>query len=156
MKTIKAGLLMVALAILSLNLSGCGTGSDQPELGLVTGTVTLDDKPLKGIEVVFHPENGRPARGKTDSDGRYELTYIYKTFGTKLGHNRVEIAPNEEGEDEDSEGDGGGEQDGAAKKRSKPGKIKIPARYNSKSELKANVEVGENVFDFNLESKVSE
>lgn len=152
-KTIKAALLAVALSILSLNLSGCGATSDQPELGLVTGTVTLDGQPLNGIEVVFHPDNGRPARGKTDPDGKYELTYIRQTLGTKLGHNRVEIAPNEEGE-EDSAGDDDSENNGAAK-TAKPGKIKIPARYNTKSELEVDVQPEENVFDFKLESKSS-
>lgn len=142
----------VVLSFLILIVPGCGGVSDQPELGQVTGTVTLDGQPVSGIAVVFYPDSGRPARGTTDVNGKYELTYIRRTLGTKLGHNRVEIAPNEEGE-EDSEDDAGSEGDGPAKTPSKSGKVKIPARYNTKSELEADVQPGRNVFDFKLESK---
>jgi hypothetical protein len=155
----KHTLLAVALATLALHLSGCGGVSDQPELGRVTGTIMLDGEPLSDIAVVFHPDNGRPARGKTDSDGKYELTYIRQTRGCKVGHNRVEIAPNEEGEneelEEDSEEAGNTEDVGAAKRPMKRGKAEVPARYNSKSELEADVQPGENVFDFKLDSKQS-
>ena len=130
---------------------GCGGSSDQPELGQVTGKITLDGKPLSGIAVVFQPDNGRPARGMTDAEGMYELTYIRQTKGTKVGPNRVEIAPSEDGEAEESE-DSGEESQPAAKKQTKSGKPKIPARYNVKSELKADVKAGKNTFNFELES----
>lgn len=159
MKTINTPLLAVALATLVLNLSGCGGGSDRPELGHVTGTITLDGEPVSGTVVVFYPDNGRPARGKTDFDGKYELTYIHKTPGSKVGHNRVEIAPNEEGDneedEEDSEQAGDTENVGAAQRPRTAGKVVIPARYNTKSELEADVQPGENVFDFKLESQQS-
>lgn len=142
---------MCALTTLILNLSGCGSASDRPELGLVTGRITLDGAPLSNIAVVFSPDNGRPARGKTDSDGHYELTYIGNTPGCKVGHNRVEIAPNEEGE-EDAEDADDTENVGAAKPL-KSGKPTIPARYNIKSELEADVQPGENTFDFQLDGK---
>jgi hypothetical protein len=151
LKTIKDGLLMVALSMFALQLSGCGRVNDQPDLGQVTGTVALDGAPLKGIEVVFYPDSGRPARGKTYADGKYELRYIREVFGTKVGHNRVEIAPSEEGE-EDSEGDDSSENDNAKQTR-KRGKVKIPARYNTETVLEADVQPYENVFDFKLESK---
>lgn len=150
-KTMKHAFPAVALCTLVLNLSGCGGKSDQPELGRVTGTVTLDGAPLGGVAVVFHPDNGRPARGRTNAEGKYELTYIGNTPGSKIGNNRVEIAPNEEGE-EDS-GDAGDTENTGAAKRPTRGKIEIPARYNIKSELKADVKPGENVFDFKLDSK---
>jgi hypothetical protein len=150
-KTIQSGLLTVTLSMLALNLCGC-SGSDRPELGLVVGTITLDDKPVSGIVVVFQPDEGRPARGKTDQEGHYELTYIAKTPGCKVGHNRVQIAPNEEGEDESTEA--ADTESAAPPKRSKPGKVEIPAHYNTKSELEADVQPGENVFDFHLVSKV--
>lgn len=127
---------------------GCGGPGDQPELGEVSGTVTLDGKPLSGIAVVFQPESGRPARGMTDAQGKYELTYIRQTKGTKVGPNRVEIAPSEDGEVEDSESSD--EENASAPKRSN--KPKIPARYNTKSELKADVKAGKNTFDFKLDS----
>jgi hypothetical protein len=118
---------------------------------LVTGTITLDDQPLTDTVVVFHPDNGRPARGKTDEEGKYELTYIGNTPGCKVGHNRVEVGPTEEGE-EDSEDATNTESEGAAKVPV-PSRSKVPSRYNSKSELEANVESGDQVVDFKLTSK---
>lgn len=145
MKTTSGSIL--AAATLLLALSGCGGVSDQPELGLVTGTVMLDNQPLKGIAVTFLPDNGRPATGTTDENGDYELIYIGKTPGCKVGHNRVEIGFDEEaGEDDATEGDD------AAPTPGDTGKNDIPSRYNAESELEANVKPGENVFDFDLKS----
>lgn len=149
MKTIQAGGLAVAAL---LSLAGCGGPSDQPELGQVKGTVTLDGKPLGDTEVVFYPDSGRPARGRTDAEGKYELTYIRETPGTKVGHNRVEIAPSEEGGDVEAEVAAATQGETPAAKAGKPGKPVIPERYNSKSELEADVKPGENTFDFKLES----
>ncbi|OAI53284.1 hypothetical protein AYO47_05120 [Planctomyces sp. SCGC AG-212-M04] len=137
-----------AMAVFALSLVGCGSNSDQPELGQVTGTITLDGEPLNGIAVVFYPDSGRPARGKTNAEGKYDLTYIRETKGTKVGHNRVEVAPDEEGGEDEAESD-----EAAAKPKAKGGKPKIPAQYNTKSILEADVKPGENVFDFKLESK---
>ncbi len=140
------------LTIMSLAMAwlvGCGGSSDQPELGEVTGTITLDGKPLSGVAVVFQPENGRPARGMTDANGKYELTYIRQTKGSKVGPNRVEIAPSEEGESEESEGSDTVNANLPARQSTK---AKIPARYNLKSELNAEVKPGKNTFDFELKS----
>lgn len=150
MKIIRDCRMGLALSAIVLGLSGCQT-SDQPELGHVTGTVTLDGKPINGIEVVFYPDDGRPARGRTNAEGMYELRYIRDTMGTKVGHNRVEIAPNEEGEEEDAP-ETEGDDTPAAKKPAKSKKPAIPARYNTKSVLEADVQPGENTFDFPLES----
>ena len=43
--------------ILLLSIAGC-SGGDQPRLGAVHGTVTLDDAPLAGAMVVFTPADG--------------------------------------------------------------------------------------------------
>jgi hypothetical protein len=146
---------MAILSVLSLSLWGC-SGSDRPVLGEVTGTVTLDGGPLSGVDVVFSPDKGRPARGRTDENGKYTLTYIGKTLGSKVGHNRVEIAPNEEeGENtyENSIGVPDGEKGDVVQVSPEPRIGTVPARYNTNSELKADVKPGQNVFDFKLESK---
>ncbi|MBI1346004.1 hypothetical protein GC163_06920 [bacterium] len=154
MKTTQVALTVLSLSMLTFLLPGCGSGSDQPELGLVTGTITMDGEPLQGIAVVFQPDNGRPAYGKTDSTGKYELTYIRNTRGTKVGHNRVEIATSEEGEEDTEEELGDDEEStGGGQKSFERKKVKIPVRYNLKSELEADVQPGENVFDFQLTSK---
>lgn len=146
----RRSVIRIALSMLLLLQWGCST-SDQPELGLVKGTVTLDGKPLTGVAVVFQPDNGRPARGMTDAEGRYELTYIRQTKGTKVGPNRVEIAPSEEGEETD-EVEAGDDAQASTPARPKSGKPVVPARYNVRSELKVDVQSGENTFDFELES----
>lgn len=150
----------VALAVVLTVASGCGD-SDQPELGLVSGTVTLDGAPLNNVAITFVPDDGRPAMGKTDFDGTYQLTYIRDTLGCKLGHNRVQIGNTDETEMEMSleeelglelEGDEL-DQEPTKQGSSKSAPGRIPARYNTKSELEANVQPGENTFDFNLSSE---
>ncbi|QDT53468.1 hypothetical protein Pan44_14850 [Caulifigura coniformis] len=149
MKLVQQSFLTVTVAILTLNLTGCGGVSDQPDLGQVKGTITLDGQPLAGMAVVFFPENGRPAKATTTADGTYDLIYVRETRGTKLGKNRVEIAPSEGEDDAD---DAQSEENAPQRKAVKPSKPKIPARYNTKSELQADVKPGENVFDFKLET----
>lgn len=152
MKSIQVGCLVVALMVMLLCLSGCGGPSDQPDLGRVQGTITFDGQPLSGVVVVFQPDSGRPARGRTDTEGKYELTYIRSTRGTKVGHNRVEIAPSEE---DDDPAENEVDTETVSRKRPakfKSGKPKIPARYNIKTELEADVQPGNNTFDFELTS----
>lgn len=131
---------------------GCNNG-DQPQLGQVVGIVTLDGKPLSGVSVLFQPSDGRPAMGTTDSAGKYELTYIGQTKGTKVGPNRVEIASSEEGEESGEIDSGDGEPQADLKKSNRSGKPAVPARYNVQSELNVDVKPGENTFDFQLKSK---
>lgn len=78
------------IAIFFLVAAGCGNG-DRPQLGTVTGTVTLGGEPLKNVEITFSPDVGRPSYGKTDGDGRYELDYINDTKGAKLGKHNISI-----------------------------------------------------------------
>ena len=150
MNLLQIGQWTVILSVMLLSLPGCGGSSDQPELGQVQGTITLDGKPLGGVAVVFQPENGRPARGRTDAEGKYELTYIRDTRGTKVGLNRVEIAPSEEEDDPTEELTDADSRPSKRPVRSR--KPRVPARYNIKSELQADVQPGENVFDFALTS----
>lgn len=131
---------------------GCGGPSDQPELGQVTGTITLDGQPLGGVAVVFQPDNGRPARGRTDAAGRYELTYIRQTLGTKVGRNRVEVAPDEGAEESDTEDVANPDAPQQPVESVKSRKPAIPARYNTNSELEVDVKPGDNTFDFELQS----
>jgi hypothetical protein len=57
-----------------------GCGEPIPELAQVTGTVTMNGKPLPGVGIAFSPDPstghvGRTSRGLTDADGKYTLTY---------------------------------------------------------------------------------
>ena len=76
----------------AVSLSGCGGDvGDRPELGQVSGKVTLDDKPLVGALILFRPEEGRTATGTIGSDGSYTLEYLYKVPGCKVGPNIVSL-----------------------------------------------------------------
>jgi hypothetical protein len=79
-----------AFGIPLLLLIGCGS-SDQPELGTVSGSVTLDGKPLTRVEITFAPDVGRPSYGETGDDGMYELIYIRDTKGAKLGKHTITV-----------------------------------------------------------------
>ena len=153
MKNIKSGCLAFGMSALLLHLTGCSGTSDQPDLGQVIGTITLDGEPLPRTSVMFQPENGRPATGITDKEGRYELTYIRETKGTKIGKNLVQIGGNEESEDEEEavafDADGEPIAQASAQPTNKP---TIPVKYNLRSELEVDVQPGENTFDFDLES----
>ena len=81
---------LVAVALLCT--VGCGP-SNVPPLGLVTGTVTFNGKPLPNAEVSFNPQGGRMSFGATDSDGAYKLVYIQtqEVYGALPGPHRVAI-----------------------------------------------------------------
>ena len=76
-------------------LAGCGGGPSRPPTYPVEGTVTLDGKPLPDATVTFRPagtDSGqRPANGKTDADGRYQLTTFSAGDGAMAGSYRVAI-----------------------------------------------------------------
>lgn len=100
---------------------------------MVKGKVTLDGKPLAGASLVFEPiDPGRASTATTDDNGEYELIYIRKDKGAKVGAHTVRITAS--GQDSD---------------RSEL----LPARYNIESNLKADVQRGENTIDFPLTSK---
>jgi hypothetical protein len=106
-----------------------------PDVAPVTGTVTLNGEPLAGASVVFQSESGHSAMGTTDSTGSYQLTAPGNQKGAVIGLNKVKI---------NSQLD------------APPGpnwKDPIPARYNSASELSAQVNPGKNSFNFALERK---
>lgn len=82
-----------------------GGKSFTPDLGAVTGTVTVGGKPLVGATVWFHPEQKKKeSKGKsfhvtasvsqTDATGRYELMYDPndRLRGAVIGKCRVEIS----------------------------------------------------------------
>lgn len=89
-----AGLCMISC------LGGCGV-SRGPQLVPVTGTVTLDGKPLAGATVVFHPELPPAASGKTQviesqgitgNDGVFHLMNIHDgEKGAQPGLHKVTV-----------------------------------------------------------------
>lgn len=158
-------LIVIAFVPLMTGMIGCNGSTDQPELGHVAGTITIDGIPLPGVAVTFLPDEGRPAMGKTDAKGQYQLIYIRDTPGCKIGHNRVQIGNTEDSGDDPAERvvqenteDQALEGDDLVQEPEKEtfaqlATVEIPERYNLQSELEAIVKPGENTFDFSLSSK---
>ncbi|WP_417379668.1 DUF6795 domain-containing protein [Gimesia sp.] len=99
MKKIRAQYDPISMALCSVLLlmwiSGCsGSGESLPELMEVTGTVTLDGKPVENISVIFQPESTDQAssRGTTDAEGKFSLMYNQDASGAVPGMHKVRFA----------------------------------------------------------------
>lgn len=80
--------------VLLVVLTGCG-GDDR--VSRVSGTVTLDGKPVGDASLTFMPQaGGRPAFGVTADDGTYELTTFESGDGAVHGNHVVTITAVEE------------------------------------------------------------
>ena len=119
-----------AVALLLVIASGCSRG---PQVGQVEGTVTVDGEPVAGLKVFYYPPTGRPSRTVTDAQGHYRLKWKPDVGGALVGQHKVVISTITE-------------QDRVEH---------LPARYNSETELTADVKAGDNIIDFPLKSKTS-
>jgi hypothetical protein len=84
-----AGALTVALCA----LIGCGDSG--PKVVPVSGTVTIDDKPLTFGYVQVMPANWRAATGKIGPDGKFTLTTTAEGDGCVTGTHPVSILASE-------------------------------------------------------------
>jgi len=82
--------LLVLTSLALAALVGCAT--DAPPIGLVSGTVTHDGKPVPNLTVSFMPENGRPSWGMTDASGYYSLHWDVEHDGAEVGNHKVSVA----------------------------------------------------------------
>ena len=117
---------IVGLTMWGLSCGGCG--GDRPQLGEVTGRVTLDGRPLAEARVTFCPAEGTAGResvGFTDAEGNYTLVYIRDIPGASVGRHTVRVS------------------------REVNGAERVPQRYNIRSEL--NYEVVAGAQEINLE-----
>ncbi|QDT63531.1 transthyretin-like family protein [Calycomorphotria hydatis] len=136
----------VSLTLLSIGVTciwsvGCQQ-RDIPTLGKVSGVVTLDGNPLPGASIVFSPEEGRASSATTDENGQYLLRYTMDLNGALIGTHTVIITTAQEAYSDES-GQG---------KNVKAKTELLPAKYHTNTELKADVEQGENKIDFPLTS----
>jgi hypothetical protein len=127
--------------------AGCGGTADQLPREAISGTVTFKGEPLKAGTIQFLPTSPREvtAGGAVIVDGKYT---IGKSEGLVPGRYQVLIS---------------GAQAAPAAARSElpgasppvpPAKEPIPAKYNSKSELTADVKNGgRNTLAFELKDK---
>ena len=119
--------------------SGCSRSGTLPELGEVSGVITIDGRPLRGAWIVFRPlEGGRSATAQSDDEGKYELSYlIYPrlTKGTRIGKNAVFVSTYQ----------------GTAGNMRKIRPELVPECYRgTESELIVHVKRGRNVIDLKL------
>lgn len=141
----KVACLLVVFAL------GCG-GSGIPGTAPVSGTVTLDGKPLVGANVCFSSEDGKHLGfGRTDDQGKYKLVQ-----GAMVGSNKVFISRTE-GElpagysDDPESGMDAGQVEAMSMSAPKKGKSNLPKEvipeiYSSlaKTKLTFNVQSGGN------------
>jgi hypothetical protein len=113
---------------LLLAASGCGSGGDRPPLGQVSGTITMEGKPLEGLIVLIKPKEGRPAVGETDKNGFYRAEYLYRVPGAKVGPSIVSF-------------------EWPLAKGGPP----LAEKYGPKSEIAFEVKAGSNEFSLDLE-----
>jgi hypothetical protein len=141
----RARLLVGLTLVLAL---GCGTGK---KMAPVSGTVTLNGKPLANATVSFQPiappgsiDAGIGSQAKTNDKGEFTLMTSTGGNGAVVGKHRVMISLlNEQVGDSDSRPPRGGW----------PLADKVPKRYNSESQETYDVPSGRtNKADFSLTS----
>ena len=132
---VRATLLFMLSCFLIATL-GCGKYSLSP----VSGTITLDGKPLADATVTFTPAergaNSPQSSGKTDKSGKYSLNLVEdETTGAVMGKHHVIIAKNFVSESD-------------VATQAERSKAALPDH-----DLSFEVKSGSNQADFNLETK---
>lgn len=70
-----------------------GCGPSRPTIVPISGSVTLDGKPVPQATVLFMPvAGGVPARGSTREDGGFTLTTFAEGDGAIAGKHRVAVS----------------------------------------------------------------
>lgn len=153
MKSFMQSCCIVCISAITLLLAGCGSSKVATEA--VSGTVTLDGKPLSGASVAFSPKvagEGLAGVATTDEKGFYvlqtplgavnagtakgEYTVMIRKFETKPTGKKIK----------DDYGDSQDETESVSV---------LPDIYNdpAKTPLAASVQAGKNVYNFDLETK---
>ncbi len=136
--TARQCLLCVVSLLFCVVLTGCPGGTDYPDLGTVSGTVTIDGKPTENIVVQFVPvAGGRTSVGVTDSRGYYELEYAADAKGAAVGKHQVALAAQSASSSDDQVDLSGSDSP-------------IPEQYRDKI-FEFEVKPGTNTFDIKLE-----
>ena len=137
--------ILVLCALVIVCVMPCGCSSDGLPLAEVSGTVTLDDKPVPNALVTFNPaaEGGSYSLGKTDDQGNYRLEFTQDKSGALVGEHIVEITTKRISPDEMPD-------TGEAVATEF---VAIPPKYRKLGELKATVGTTHNDIDFELTSQ---
>ncbi len=85
-----SGMILMGVAL----CFGCSGGQDKdlPSTISVTGVVTYQGKPVPDAQVMFYPVQGRkPASGKADASGKFQLSTFGKNDGVIPGEHKVTV-----------------------------------------------------------------
>jgi hypothetical protein len=155
-------LLSSAAALAALVIAGCSgaEGDNQVDVYEVTGTVTLDGKPLADALVTFSPKAGQPvATGQTDSSGKYTLQTYEAGDGAAAGEYVALVYKNEADASAASgpaahDPNNPNPQAHSGPSRRTAVKSLVPQKYGSvdQSDLKVTVKEGENNIPLDLKS----
>lgn len=131
-------------------IAGCAGSKVAP----VSGTVTLNGKPLAHATVVFQPEGdgkdpGPGSTGTTDENGRYRLQLMTKNAaGAQVGKHKVSITA--------YAGDAEGDSSAPDTTNKINRKALVPQEYNAQTRLTFDVPAGGTTnADFDLKSPAS-
>jgi hypothetical protein len=122
-----------AMVVIAILMVGCA----KPNIGTVTGTITVDGSPAKSGSIAFFPVDRKsPTAGSEIVDGKY-------TAKVALGTAKVEVrVPKVTGEKK--------LYNTADSPKQKILAESLPAKFNDQTELKLNVQPGENHQDYSL------
>jgi hypothetical protein len=132
------------LAITIALMCGCHKGG--PELAKVSGTVSLNGKPLTGGQITFFPAQGPSAFATIESDGTFVLSTKQPADGALIGTHKVAILPPTVGRTLES-------MTAAKAGRPSPSQITVPqyAQSPETSGITRDVARGENKFSIDLQ-----
>ncbi len=81
----------LCLLVVCTSSLGCG-GSGDPTIAPVKGIVSLDGKPVEGVQIIFQVQDSpRSSMGITNDKGEYKLTTFNTDDGAIVGENSVSI-----------------------------------------------------------------
>jgi hypothetical protein len=136
----------LVVAVLGLFI-GCGPGG--PELGRVTGKVTLDGKPVPNAMITYYPQfAGSTSYGVTDQDGNYKMKYTDSDEGAMVGKFHVGIQTKRMTREDMPDGMKPEEFNKLASSF-----VELPKKYKNKEAIEVEVKRGSNTIDLTLESK---
>ena len=142
----------VVVGLFCIGAAGCGESStyDGPERASISGKVTFNGAPIETGSITFTPEDGSSTVASAPIGGG--AYWLSEGHGPNLGTYKVSISASKPSDDviatEEPELDD--EESGRPRRpKQKPEEI-LPAKYNTETELKVEVESGSNTFDFDL------
>ena len=134
------GALRCSLSLFVMLIAAIGCQRLPADMGSVSGTVTLDGKPVSQAMVTFTPQTGgRESFGVTNESGVYKLRYSSQEMGAKIGGHEVRICPV-------------GIEPRQPRTKQQPAADGLPGHYYGNDFLVQQVAAGHNTIDLNLSS----